>query len=82
MAIGASDWVAATSMLGLQSEMFQQPHFARAQVAIHPPHRIWVHKTANVLNKVSRSVHLNMKLDLHEIYGAPPRAAAETAAGL
>jgi putative transposase len=41
--------------------------------------RCWVHKTANVLNKVALSVQVNMKTDLREIYGAPTRAAAETA---
>ena len=41
--------------------------------------RCWVHKTANVLNKVALSVQANMKTDLREIYGAPARAAAEAA---
>ena len=41
--------------------------------------RCWVHKAANVLNKVALSVQLNMKADLREIYGAPTRATAETA---
>ena len=41
--------------------------------------RCWVHKTANLLNKVALSVQVNMKLDLREIYGAPTRAAAEAA---
>jgi putative transposase len=41
--------------------------------------RCWVHKTANVLNKVTLSVQINMKADLREIYGAPTRAAAEAA---
>ena len=41
--------------------------------------RCWVHKTANVLNKVAISVQANMKADLREIYGAPTRAAAEMA---
>src|SRR5712671_5402671 len=31
--------------------------------------RCWVHKTANVLNKVALSVQINMKADLREIYG-------------
>lgn len=44
--------------------------------------RCWVHKMANVLNKVARSVQVNMKVDLREIYGAPTRAAAETAIDL
>ena len=38
--------------------------------------RCWVHKTANVLNKVALSVQVNMKTDLREIYGAPTRAAS------
>src|ERR1700737_151659 len=41
--------------------------------------RCWVHKTANVLNKVAFSVQINMKADLREVYGAPTRAAAEAA---
>jgi putative transposase len=41
--------------------------------------RCWVHKIANVLNKVALSVQVNMKADLREIYGAPTRAAAEAA---
>src|SRR6186713_1153879 len=41
--------------------------------------RCWVHKTANVLNKVALSVQVNMKADLREIYGAPTRAAATAA---
>jgi transposase-like protein len=41
--------------------------------------RCWVHKTANVLNKVALSVQVNMKADLREICGAPTRAAAEVA---
>ena len=41
--------------------------------------RCWVHKTANVLNKVALSVQINMKIGLREIYGASTRAAAEAA---
>ena len=41
--------------------------------------RCWVHKTANVLNKVALSVQVHMKADLREICGAPTRAAAEAA---
>ena len=44
--------------------------------------RCWVHKTANVLNKVALSVQVNMKADLREIYGASTRAAAEAAIGV
>jgi putative transposase len=41
--------------------------------------RCWVHKTANVLDKVPKSVQLAMKADLREIHGAPTRAVAEVA---
>ncbi len=41
--------------------------------------RCWVHKAANVLNKVAMSVQVTMKADLREIHGAPTRAAAEAA---
>ena len=41
--------------------------------------RCWVHKSANVLNKVALSVQATMKADLREIHGAPTRAAAEAA---
>jgi putative transposase len=41
--------------------------------------RCWVHKTANVLNKVALSVQANMKKDLREVYLAPSRALAEAA---
>lgn len=44
--------------------------------------RCWVHKTANVLNKVALSVQANMKKDLREIYMAPSRASAEVAIDL
>ena len=41
--------------------------------------RCWVHKTANVLNKVAKSVQPAMKADLREIHGAPTRAEAKAA---
>ena len=41
--------------------------------------RCRVHKTANVLNKVPKSVQGAMKVDLREIHAAPTRAAAEAA---
>lgn len=41
--------------------------------------RCWVHKTANVLNKVAKSVQPPMKVDLREIWRSPDRAAAEAA---
>lgn len=41
--------------------------------------RCWVHKIANVLNKVPKSVQPNMKADLREIRDAPDRSNAEVA---
>ena len=41
--------------------------------------RCWVHKIANVLNKLPKSVHKNAKADLAEIWNAPDRASAELA---
>jgi len=41
--------------------------------------RCTVHKTANVLNKVPKSVQPQMKRMLHEIWNAPTKEAAETA---
>jgi transposase-like protein len=41
--------------------------------------RCWVHKTANILNKVALSVQANMQKDLREVYLAPNRASAEEA---
>ena len=41
--------------------------------------RCWVHKVANVLNKVPKSVQRTMKADLAEIRDAPDRASAEAA---
>ncbi len=41
--------------------------------------RCWVHKVANVLNKVPKSVQPNMKADLREVRDAPDRATADTA---
>lgn len=41
--------------------------------------RCCVHKTANVLNKVAKSVQPTMKQDLREIWMAPDRAAAQDA---
>ena len=44
--------------------------------------RCWVHKSANVLNKVPKSVQQAMRADLREIHSAPTRAAAEVAMGI
>ena len=41
--------------------------------------RCWVHKAANVLDKLPRSVQPAAKADLREIWTAPDRAAAEAA---
>jgi len=41
--------------------------------------RCWVHKVANVLNKLPPSLHGKAKRDLHAICEADSRAAAETA---
>ena len=41
--------------------------------------RCWVHKTANVLNKLPKSVQPKAKGDLHEIWQAETQAEAETA---
>jgi transposase-like protein len=41
--------------------------------------RCWVHKTANVLNKLPKSVQPKAKADLHEIWQAETRAAANQA---
>ncbi|MDN3558274.1 IS256 family transposase, partial [Halomonas maura] len=41
--------------------------------------RCWVHKTANVLNKLPKSVQPKVKADLHEIWMAETREAAHRA---
>jgi transposase-like protein len=41
--------------------------------------RCWVHKAANVLNKVPKSMQPNIKADLREVRDAPDRATAEAA---
>ncbi len=41
--------------------------------------RCWVHKTANVLNKLPKSQQPKAKRPLHEIWMAEMKAAAETA---
>ena len=41
--------------------------------------RCWVHKTANVLNKMPKSVQPRAKADLHEIWMAETRAQADKA---
>jgi len=43
--------------------------------------RCWVHKTANVLNALPKSVHGKAKQDLHAIYEAQNRKEAEAALG-
>jgi putative transposase len=41
--------------------------------------RCWVHKTANILNKMPKSLQINARGDLREIWMAPDRATAEAA---
>jgi putative transposase len=41
--------------------------------------RCWVHKTANVLNLLPKAIHGKAKHDLHAVYEAESRAAAEKA---
>jgi len=41
--------------------------------------RCWVHKTANVLNKLPKSMQPKVKAELHEIWMAESRKDAETA---
>jgi len=41
--------------------------------------RCWVHKTMNVLNKMPKSLQTKAKQDLHNIWMAETKAAAETA---
>jgi transposase-like protein len=41
--------------------------------------RCWVHKTANVLNNMPKSVQTKAKADIHEIWQAETRAAASQA---
>src|SRR3712207_4060561 len=56
--------------------------FWKAFEAVFPStrhQRCWVHKAANVLDKMPRSVQPAAKADLREIWQAPDRATAETA---
>jgi putative transposase len=56
--------------------------FWKALEAVSPSsrrQRCTVHKTANVLNKLPKSVQPAAKADLREIWNAPDRATAETA---
>ena len=56
--------------------------FWRALDEVYPGtrhQRCWLHKSANVLNKVPKSVQRAMRADLREIHGAPTRARAEVA---
>ncbi len=41
--------------------------------------RCWVHKTANVLNKLPKAMQPKVKADLHDIWMAETRKAADTA---
>jgi putative transposase len=56
--------------------------FWKALEAVSPTtrhQRCTVHKTANVLDKLPRTLHPAAKADLREIWAAPDRASAETA---
>ena len=56
--------------------------FWKALEAVFPAtrhQRCWVHKTANVLDKLPNSVQLAAKQDLREIWRAPDRATAAAA---
>ena len=56
--------------------------FLKALDAVSPTtrhQRCTVHKTANILDKVPKSVQPAVKADLREIWAAPDRATAETA---
>ncbi len=56
--------------------------FWKALEAVFPTtrhQRCWVHKAANVLDKLPKSVQPAAKADLREIWQAPDRATAETA---
>jgi transposase-like protein len=56
--------------------------FWKALSKIYPTtghQRCWVHKTANVLNKLPKSVQSKVKADLHEIWMAETREAAHQA---
>ncbi len=56
--------------------------FWKALEAVFPStrhQRCWVHKAANVLDKMPRSVQPAAKADLREIWTAPDRATAEAA---
>ena len=56
--------------------------FWKALDAVSPTtrhQRCTVHKTANVLDKMPKSIQLAAKADLREVWNAPDRATAETA---
>ena len=56
--------------------------FWKALDAVSPTtrhQRCTVHKTANILNKMPKSVQPAVKADLREVWNAPDRATAETA---
>ena len=58
--------------------------FWKALVQVWPEtrrQRCWVHKTANILNKVPKSVQPKVKEALREIWQAETREGAETAIG-
>jgi transposase-like protein len=65
-------WAIGDGALGFWKALRQVYETTREQ-------RCWVHKTANVLDKLPKSVQPKAKELLHEIYLAPSRAEAEQA---
>lgn len=58
--------------------------FWKAAMEVYPKakwQRCWVHKTANVLDKLPKSVQAQSKIMIHDIYLAPTRAEALKAYG-
>jgi len=64
----------ADGALGLWAAMEEEFPAAREQ-------RCWVHKTANVLDKLSKKVQASGKRMIHQMYMAPTKAAALEAYG-
>jgi transposase-like protein len=62
----------------------RRPGLWKALDAVFPTtwhQRCWMHKAANVLDRLQKSVQPAAKQDLHEVWQAPDRATAETAIG-
>ena len=63
----ARDWRRRARLLEALCEVYRQD----------PEQRCWVHKTANVLNKLPKSVQRKAKDELQKIWMAETRAAAK-----